>query len=767
MQENLVIVESPAKAKTIEKFLGKGYVVKSSFGHIRDLSKKELGIDIQNDFTPHYEISPDKKKTVAELEKLAKEAGTVWLASDEDREGEAIAWHLSQVLGLKDDKTKRIVFHEITKNAILHAIENPRTIDLNLVNAQQARRILDRLVGFELSPVLWKKIKPSLSAGRVQSVAVRLIVEREREIMDFKAAAYYRVLADFTVTDADGKKSAFRAELSKRYATEQEALALLEKCKTAVFTVRNVERKPSKKSPAAPFTTSTLQQEAGRKLGMSVSQTMSVAQRLYEAGYITYMRTDSVNLSGQAIAAAKAEIVKLFGEKYSEVRNYKTKTKGAQEAHEAIRPSYMDKTVIDAAPAEKRLYDLIWKRTIASQMAAAQTERTVVDIEISNAEERFVATGETVLFDGFLKLYSESTEDEAQEGEEALLPPLKQGDRPEAKSVTALQRFTQSPPRYSEASLVKRLEELGIGRPSTYAPTISTIITRGYVVKENREGGKRGYVQLKLEKGEIVRKELSEHVGKEKNKLSPTDIGMLVTDYLDQQFTDVMDYNFTAMVEKEFDEIAEGDKSWVDMIRKFYEKFHSTVDRALESQPVRSSQPHLLGTDPKSGKPVYVKIGRFGPVAQIGDADDAEKPRFASLRKGQLIASITLEEALDLFTLPRTVGEFEEKEVVIGIGRFGPYVRHDGKFVSLGKTDDPYTIELDRAVSLIRDKREKDAKAKEPIRTYPEDDGLQVLNGRYGPYIAWQGKNYRIPKGYLPAELTLEQCREIIAKSKK
>ena len=767
MQENLVIVESPAKAKTIEKFLGKGYVVKSSFGHIRDLSKKELGIDIQNDFTPHYEISPDKKKTVAELEKLAKEAGTVWLASDEDREGEAIAWHLSQVLGLKDDKTKRIVFHEITKNAILHAIENPRTIDLNLVNAQQARRILDRLVGFELSPVLWKKIKPSLSAGRVQSGAVRLIVEREREIMDFKAAAYYRVLADFTVTDADGKKSAFRAELSKRYATEQEALALLEKCKTAVFTVRNVERKPSKKSPAAPFTTSTLQQEAGRKLGMSVSQTMSVAQRLYEAGYITYMRTDSVNLSGQAIAAAKAEIVKLFGEKYSEVRNYKTKTKGAQEAHEAIRPSYMDKTVIDAAPAEKRLYDLIWKRTIASQMAAAQTERTVVDIEISNAEERFVATGETVLFDGFLKLYSESTEDEAQEGEEALLPPLKQGDRPEAKSVTALQRFTQSPPRYSEASLVKRLEELGIGRPSTYAPTISTIITRGYVVKENREGGKRGYVQLKLEKGEIVRKELSEHVGKEKNKLSPTDIGMLVTDYLDQQFTDVMDYNFTAMVEKEFDEIAEGDKSWVDMIRKFYEKFHSTVDRALESQPVRSSQPHLLGTDPKSGKPVYVKIGRFGPVAQIGDADDAEKPRFASLRKGQLIASITLEEALDLFTLPRTVGEFEEKEVVIGIGRFGPYERHDGKFVSLGKTDDPYTIELDRAVSLIRDKREKDAKAKEPIRTYPEDDGLQVLNGRYGPYIAWQGKNYRIPKGYVPAELTLEQCREIIAKSKK
>lgn len=766
MQENLVIVESPAKAKTIEKFLGKGYVVKSSFGHIRDLSKKELGIDIKNDFAPNYEISPDKKKTVAELEKLAKSAKTVWLASDEDREGEAIAWHLAQVLGLRDENTKRIVFHEITKNAILHAIENPRGIDLNRVNAQQARRILDRLVGFELSPVLWKKIRPSLSAGRVQSVAVRLIVEREREIMAFRSTAYYRVVADFIAVDPDGKKSVFRAELNKRFATEQEAVALLEKCKTARFTVGSVERKPAKKSPAAPFTTSTLQQEAGRKLGMSVSQTMSVAQRLYEAGYITYMRTDSVNLSGQAIAAAKAEIVGLFGEEYSEVRNYKTKSKGAQEAHEAIRPSYMNKREIDATPAEKRLYDLIWKRTLASQMASARIERTVADIDIEGAEERFVATGEVVQFDGFLRLYSESTEDEVQEGESALLPPLSKGDGLSAKTITASQRFTQSPPRYSEASLVKRLEELGIGRPSTYAPTISTIITRGYVVKENRDGSKREYAQLKLEKGTIDRKMLTENVGKEKNKLSPTDIGMIVTDYLDEQFADVMDYNFTAVVEKEFDEIAEGAKSWVDMIRGFYSRFHMTVDKALESQPVRSSQAHLLGTDPQSGKPVYVKIGRFGPVAQIG-GDDGEKPRYASLKKGQLIASITLEEALDLFSLPRTVGQFEDKDVVIGIGKFGPYVRHDGKFVSLAKTDDPYTIELDRAVALIEEKRQKDAKSKVPIRTYPEEEGLQVLNGRYGPYIAFGGKNYRIPKGYTPEELTLEECREIIAKSKK
>ena len=768
MQENLVIVESPAKAKTIEKFLGKEYTVKSSFGHIRDLSKKELGIDISNNFEPHYEIPADKKKVVGELDKLAKSAKTVWLASDEDREGEAIAWHLAQVLGLDPKTTKRIVFHEITKNAILHAVENPRSINMDLVNAQQARRVLDRLVGFELSPVLWRKVKPSLSAGRVQSVAVRLIVEREREIIAFESKDYYRVVADFEIAGANGKPGAFRAELNKRFATEQEAEAFLGKCKDARFTVLNVEQKPSKKNPPAPFTTSTLQQEAGRKLGMSVSQTMAVAQRLYEAGYITYMRTDSVNLSNQALAAAKEEITVLFGAEYSEVRNFKTKSKGAQEAHEAIRPSYMNHRTIEEGPQEKRLYELIWKRTVASQMASAQTERTVVDIAVSGAAEQFVATGEVVKFDGFLRLYSESVEDETGEGEEALLPPMKKGDEPTAQTITALQRFTQSPPRYSEASLVKRLEELGIGRPSTYAPTISTIITRGYVIKESRDGEKRGYTQLTLSKGKIARKTLTETVGKEKNKLSPTDIGMIVTDFLDAQFAAVMDYNFTASVEKEFDEIAMGEKSWPEMIRSFYDEFHSKVDEALESKPVKSSQMHELGIDPKSGKPVFVKIGRFGPVAQIGGAEgDEEKPRFASLKKGQLIATITLDEALALFDLPRKLGEFEDKEVVIGVGRFGPYARHDGKFVSLAKTDDPYTIELPRAIELIEQKRIKDKRMKEPIKIFAEEPGLQVLNGRYGPYIAFDGKNYRIPKGQEPEGLTLEACRAIIAKSKK
>jgi DNA topoisomerase-1 len=727
-----------------------------------------LGIDISNNFEPHYEIPADKKKVVGELDKLAKSAKTVWLASDEDREGEAIAWHLAQVLGLDPKTTKRIVFHEITKNAILHAVENPRSINMDLVNAQQARRVLDRLVGFELSPVLWRKVKPSLSAGRVQSVAVRLIVEREREIIAFESKDYYRVVADFEIAGANGKPGAFRAELNKRFATEQEAEAFLGKCKDARFTVLNVEQKPSKKNPPAPFTTSTLQQEAGRKLGMSVSQTMAVAQRLYEAGYITYMRTDSVNLSNQALAAAKEEVTALFGAEYSEVRNFKTKSKGAQEAHEAIRPSYMNHRTIEGGPQEKRLYELIWKRTVASQMASAQTERTVVDIAVSGAAEQFVATGEVVKFDGFLRLYSESVEDETGEGEEALLPPMKKGDEPTAQTITALQRFTQSPPRYSEASLVKRLEELGIGRPSTYAPTISTIITRGYVIKESRDGEKRGYTQLTLSKGKIARKTLTETVGKEKNKLSPTDIGMIVTDFLDAQFAAVMDYNFTASVEKEFDEIAMGEKSWPEMIRSFYDEFHSKVDEALESKPVKSSQMHELGIDPKSGKPVFVKIGRFGPVAQIGGAEgDEEKPRFASLKKGQLIATITLDEALALFDLPRKLGEFEDKEVVIGVGRFGPYARHDGKFVSLAKTDDPYTIELPRAIELIEQKRIKDKRMKEPIKTFAEEPGLQVLNGRYGPYIAFDGKNYRIPKGQEPEGLTLEACRAIIAKSKK
>lgn len=766
MQENLVIVESPAKAKTIEKFLGKDFMVKSSFGHIRDLAKKGLGIDIEHNFEPNYEVPADKKKVVAELTKLAADTKTIWLASDEDREGEAIAWHLAQVLKLDPAKTKRIVFHEITKNAILGAVENPRHVDMNLVNAQQARRILDRLVGFELSPVLWKKVRPSLSAGRVQSVAVKLIVEREREIIAFEQSEYFRVTAEFTVTGKDGNAAVLKAELGRRLATREEALDLLELCKKAIFTIRNVEKKPSRKSPAPPFTTSTLQQEAGRKLGMSVSQTMSVAQKLYEAGYITYMRTDSVNLSGQAIAAAKEAITAAFGAKYSEVRNYKTKSKGAQEAHEAIRPSYMDREEIAGTPQEKRLYDLIRKRTLASQMAAAETERTIVDIEISNSKERFTATGEVIIFDGFLRLYSESTEDEGSDGEEAILPPVTIGDILTPNNITAQQRFTQSPARYSEAQLVKRLEELGIGRPSTYAPTISTIITRGYVIKENREGQKRGYEQIKFEKGGITSKMLSETTGKEKNKLSPTDIGMLVTDYLAEQFSAIMDYNFTANVEKEFDEIADGELTMGEMLDKFYGGFHPTVDKALESEHVNNSQIRVLGTDPASGRQVSVRIGRFGPIAQI-EGEEGEKARFASLKKGQLIASITLEEALSLFDLPRTVGQFEDKDVVIGIGRFGPYVRHDGKFVSLAKTDDPYTIELDRAITLIGEKRVKDTKMKEPLRTYPEDPELQVLNGRYGPYIARDGKNYRIPKGYEAETLTLEQAREIIAKSKK
>ncbi|MBQ4279896.1 MAG: type I DNA topoisomerase [Rikenellaceae bacterium] len=763
MQENLVIVESPAKAKTIEKFLGKDYVVKSSFGHIRDLAKKDLGIDIDNDFAPVYEVAPDKKKVVSELSKLAKGAKAVWLASDEDREGEAIAWHLTQVLGLDVASTRRIVFHEITRNAILHAVENPRTVNMDLVNAQQARRVLDRLVGFELSPVLWKKVKPSLSAGRVQSVAVRLIVEREREIIGFKPAEYFRVTGQF---HAPGSKAAFRAELNKRFKTEAEMSAFLEKCRDAAYTVTRIEQKPARKSPPAPFTTSTLQQEAGRKFGMSVAQIMSVAQKLYEAGWITYMRTDSVNLSGQAIAAAKAEITSRFGEQYSEVRNYKTKSKGAQEAHEAIRPAYMNQATIEGTPQEKRLYELIWKRTLASQMAAARTEKTTIDIAVSGAQELFVASGEVIKFDGFLKLYSESVEDDHSESEEAVLPPVKQGDALAADAITATQRFTQSPPRYSEASLVKTLEELGIGRPSTYAPTISTIISRGYVIKESREGAPRGYRQWTLAGGKVTDKELTETVGKEKNKLLPTDIGMVVNDYLEQQFQDILDYNFTAKVEKEFDEIAEGKKSWVEMLHGFYSDFHKTVETALSTAPERSHQVRHLGVDPVSGKEIIARIGKFGPMVQKGGTTEGDKPVYASLKKGQLIASLTLEEALELFALPRSLGEYEGKEVVIGIGRFGPYARHDGKFYSLAKTDDPYTITLDRATELIVQKKAQQEAMKTPIHSFADGE-IQVLNGRYGPYIASGGKNYRIPKGTDPASLTEEQCREIMAKSKK
>ncbi len=761
---NLVIVESPAKAKTIEKFLGNDYTVMSSYGHVRDLAKKDLGIAIGDNFRPDYEISADKKKLVDQLAKSAKASECVWLASDEDREGEAIAWHLTQVLGLPVDRTRRIVFHEITKNAILHAIENPRTIDMNLVNAQQARRVLDRLVGFELSPVLWKKVKPSLSAGRVQSVAVRLIVEREREIIGFKSTAYYRITARFHRAD-DPSATLFRAELDKRFATADEAEAFLASCRNASFSVADCERKPAERNPAGPFTTSTLQQEAGRKLGMSVAQTMTVAQRLYENGYITYMRTDSQNLSSQAIAAAKEEIIGMFGEQYSTVRQYRTKSKGAQEAHEAIRPSYLNRHQIDGSPEEKRLYELIWKRTVASQMSSARIEKTVVSVS-GPSGSRFTATGEVLLFDGFIKLYSETVEDETEESQENMLPELKAGDSLSYRDICATERFTQPPFRYSEASLVRRLEELGIGRPSTYAPTISTIIARGYVIKQNKPGSKRPYKQLCLENGAISTRELSETVGREKAKLTPTDIGMVVCDYLDAHFRRIMDYNFTADVEKEFDNIAEGGKEWTAMIDEFYKEFHPTVEQALGEQPERSGREKELGTDPATGRKVTARIGRYGPIVQI-DGAEGEKPRYASLKKDQLIATITLEEALALFALPRTLGEIDGKEVVVSSGRYGPYVRYDGKFISLAKKDDPYTITLERAEELIREKEKSVKASKEPIVTFPEDADIKVLVGRYGPYIAAHGKNYRIPKGTAPETLTYEQAKEIIAKSKK
>lgn len=764
--ENLVIVESPAKAKTIERFLGKDFTVRSSFGHIRDLVKKDLGIDIEHNFTPKYEVDPAKKKLVSELASLAAEAKTVWLASDEDREGEAIAWHLAQVLKLKPEKTKRIVFHEITKSAILDAIEKPRSIDINLVDAQQARRILDRLVGFELSPVLWKKVRPSLSAGRVQSVAVRLIVEREREIIAFNATASYRVVAQFIGEDG---KTLFKAELNNRFDSADAATEFLTSCVAASFVVDSVECKPATKSPAPPFTTSTLQQEAGRKLGMSVSQIMSTAQRLYESGLITYMRTDSVNLSGQAIGAIKNEIIAAFGEQYSTVRNYKTKTKGAQEAHEAIRPSYFDRHTVEGTPAEKRLYELIWKRTVASQMSVANIERTTVTIDISDRKEKFTAVGEVILFDGFLKLYIESSDDDNEQDGEGKLPQLKKGEKLSYDNIMAIESFTQSPPRYSEASLVKRLEELGIGRPSTYAPTITTIINRGYVVKQNRDGVKREFNQIKLSStGAIASKVSSQIVGKEKNKLSPTDIGMVVNDYLETQFKAIIDYNFTADVEKEFDRVADGDVPWVKMIDSFYRSFHPTIEQALEREAGRSNSQREIGVDPKSGQTVIARIGRYGPMVQIGATDEAGKGRFASLRPGQLIASITLEEALELFTLPRTLGTSKDGgDVVVNIGRFGPYILHEKKFTSLPKTEDPYTVTLERAIEIIDAHAEQQKKAKEPIKVFPEEPKMQVLNGRYGPYIAFDSKNYRIPKGSVPEELTLEQCREIVAKSKK
>ncbi len=759
MIDNLVIVESPAKARTIEKFLGKDFMVKSSFGHIRDLAKKNLGIDIENNFKPDYIVSDDKKKIVKELKELAQKAETVWIASDEDREGEAIAWHLKEVLGLDDKKTKRIVFHEITKEAIQKAIASPRGIDVNLVNAQQARRVLDRLVGFELSPLLWKKVKPSLSAGRVQSVAVKLIVEREREVNGFDPKTYFRVTATFLVP---GGEKEVKAELSKRFDKIEEARTFLEKCITADFTVSSVEKRPGKKSPAPPFTTSTLQQDASRKLGFSVSQTMAVAQRLYESGLITYMRTDSVNLSGMAISTASAEIKSLFGEEYLKIRKYATKSKGAQEAHEAIRPTYINNRSIEGGSQEQRLYELIWKRTIASQMSDAQLERTTVKIDVSTADEHFVATGEVLKFDGFLKVYIESTDDENEEETGKLLPPIKQNDRLDNKIIEATQKFTTPPARYNEATLVKKLEELGIGRPSTYAPTISTIQNREYVVRESREGQQREITTLALQKGSVQEKSKKETYGQEKQKLFPTDIGMVVNDFLEQYFVEIMNYNFTADVEKEFDSIAMGEADWKEMIEKFYGPFHKKVDETMETSE-KSKGERVLGTHPESGKPVTVKIGRFGPMVQVGEAEDEEKPQFASLLKGQSMETITFEEAMDLFKLPRNLGKYEDADVTVAIGRYGPYVRHQNKFVSLGKEDDPYTITLDRAIELIEAKRTEEKNR--IIKEFDDQPGLQVLNGRYGPYIAFNKKNYKIPKNKKPEELSLKECMEIIEKT--
>ncbi len=763
MHKNLVIVESPAKAKTIERFLGEGFVVTSSMGHIRDLEKKDFGIDLEKNYQPKYIVSSDKKKIVSELKKMAKDAEMVWLASDEDREGEAIAWHLKEVLKLKPEKTKRIVFHEITKDAITNAVQNPRDIDIHLVDAQQARRVLDRIVGFEVSPVLWKKVKPSLSAGRVQSVAVRLIVEREREIRDFKSESAFRVTAVFLVRDEAGNLSELKAELSERFKTGEEANAFLEKCKSAEFTVSDVVKKPGKRSPAQPFTTSTLQQEASRKLGFSVSQTMAVAQRLYENGKITYMRTDSVNLSSLAINTTSKKIKDLHGDEYVKIRKFKTKAKGAQEAHEAIRPTYMDQETVDGTSQEQRLYELIWKRTIASQMADAILERTTVNINISGTSERFVATGEVIVFDGFLRVYIESTDDENSNGNgDSLIPPIHAKDKLELSEILATERFTQRPPRYTEASLVKRLEELGIGRPSTYAPTITTVQNRNYVVKEERPGVERKYTVFKLKNGNIKQAVKTEITGAEKNKLFPTDIGIVVNDFLVDNFVQIMDYNFTADVEKEFDAIADGKKVWNEMIDKFYKPFHERVEDATQNAE-RSKGERILGVDPKTGKEVSVKIGRFGPVAQLGEASadgEGEKPQFSSLRTGQHIESITLEEALDLFKLPRNLGDFEGKSVSVAIGRFGPYVRHDNKFASLDKEDDPYSVDLDRAIELIKIKREKDAKAL--LKTFDEDADLQILNGRWGPYIKYKKKNFKIPKSVKAEELNFEDCMKIV-----
>lgn len=765
MHENLVIVESPAKAKTIEKFLGKDYKVMSSFGHIRDLKKKTLSIN-EKTMEPDYEIPEEKRKLVSELKKQVKEAQRVWLASDEDREGEAISWHLCEVLGLDKDNTNRIVFHEITPNAILDAIEHPRHLDMNLVNAQQARRVLDRLVGFKLSPVLWRKVKPALSAGRVQSVAVRLIVEREREIQAFVSEPYYRVSAVFTVPQAEGHIAEVKAELDKRFATREEAVAFLERCRKAQFTVGSVSKKPLKRMPAPPFTTSTLQQEAARKLGYTVTQTMMVAQHLYENGRITYMRTDSVNLSKLALAASRDAITQLWGAEYSHTRNFHTHSKGAQEAHEAIRPTYISEQTIEGTVQERRLYDLIWKRTVASQMAESEIEKTVVTIDIDGQEEKFIADGEVVTFDGFLKVYHESTDDENQDNEGGnTLPALSAGDLLERKTITSTEKYSQGPVRYTEASLVKKLEELGIGRPSTYAPTISTIQQREYVVKGDKAGEERQYVTDTLSANRIVSKTRTEVAGKEKGKLLPTDIGTVVNDFLMDHFPEIMDYNFTAKVESQFDQIAEGHEEWTSMMRNFDHDFEPTVRKVMNARSEHKAGERELGIDPLSHRPVFVKIGRFGPVVQIGSADDEVKPRFAQLPSGKSIETITLDEALELFRLPRNIGEYEGDIVTIGSGRFGPYVQHGGKYVSLPKEMDPMTVTLADAIKLIAEKREQERQRH--IKSFEEDSTMQVLNGRFGPYITCDGKNYRLPKSLheRAAQLTYAECKEIVDKA--
>lgn len=756
MAKNLVIVESPAKAKTIEGFLGKDFTVKSSFGHIRDLVKKGFGVDIENNFTPTYEVQPDKEKVIAELKKLTKGADMVWLASDEDREGEAISWHLYETLGLTKKNTRRIVFHEITKPAIMKAIENPREIDINLVNAQQARRVLDRLVGFELSPILWKKVRPSLSAGRVQSVAVRLIVEREREIQKFQSTSAYKVSALFKVGSG-----ILKAELDKRYATEAEAQAFLEKCKVASYTIESLETKPAKRSPAAPFTTSTLQQEAARKLGFSVAQTMQVAQRLYEAGKITYMRTDSVNLSETAMEQANKAINQNYGAKYYSPRHYKNKSKGAQEAHEAIRPTYIDRTVIDGERNEQRLYDLIWKRTIASQMSDAELEKTTAKVNVSGASELFVAQGEVLKFDGFLKVYMEGTDDEnTDEENSSMLPPMKVGEKLESQEITATQRFTHHPARYTEASLVKKLEELGIGRPSTYAPTISTVQKRNYVEKTDKEGTPRNYTQLTLVKQNLTKEIKTENTGAEKSKLFPTDIGMVVNDFLLKYFPTILDFNFTAKVEEEFDEIAEGHLDWQNMLKEFYEPFHKTVETTAENSE-RASGEKILGTDPVSGKPVSVRVGRFGPLAQIGETIEGsdEKPKFASLRRNQSIETITLEEALDLFKLPMTLGEYNGMEVIVAVGRFGPYIKLGETFISIPRSIDPLTVDMEKAIEIIKEKEEADA----PVAHY-KGKGVTKGKGRFGPFIKYDGLFINVPRAYNFDNLSQKDIEELIEK---